>query len=171
MPLHKLAVFDLDLTLTTRHLWLELSYQDLGPRRLQRLSRNDWVTDQGGVDVFQPQRIRTLFRTFTDDGWRLGVSTFNLEHVARRFLEVFDLEHFIQPSMIIASDTPGAGNKATNWGLLLDRAGISRHAPVVGAYHDDSLRECSEVKAAFPDVQVNVVLSPLSSPHPRTHVL
>lgn len=74
-----LAIFDLDLTLTTRHLWNELGYHRRGAEDLAAQSREFWVRDLGGPEKFDSERLDVLFSDLAARGWLLALATYNRE--------------------------------------------------------------------------------------------
>lgn len=99
------AVFDLDLTLTTRHLWKDLFYHRRESAELWSQSRDMWIAEQGGPEEFEPPRLQSLFDSLTTDGFQLGIATYNKSAVARAFLHAFAWEDFFATELIQSRDT------------------------------------------------------------------
>lgn len=164
-----LAVFDLDLTLTTRHLWNELAYHRRGAEDLASQTRGRWVEDLGGAEAFDADRLARLFSDLVEHGCLLAIATYNREYVARAFLETFDLLPFFHKEGLYSRDTM-AGSKAGAIRRFAELCG-THPATVQGRYYDDSLEECEDVKALLSQFEVFHVERPLSAPDARSRSL
>jgi hypothetical protein len=164
-----LAIFDLDRTLTTRHLWNELGYHRRGAEDLAAQTREQWVEDLGGVARFDSERLAALFSDLAARGSLLAIATYNREHVARAFLRAFDLERFFHAHGLFSRDTL-SGSKAGAIRRFAELCG-THPATVQGRYYDDSLEECEDVKALFSQFEVFHVEQPLSAPDARVRRL
>jgi predicted phosphatase len=168
----KIALFDLDLTLTCRHLWKDLRYHRLGVANLQSKDVSIWVADQGGPTLFKPESLKKIFQDLREDGFDLGIATYNYEYVARQFLQTFNLLDYFRSDWIVARDTQGSGSKSDDWALILQRSGLGReHHSCEALYYDDSLGECMDVKQSFPWIKIHHVQRPLSSPAPDVRIV
>lgn len=162
----KIAVFDLDLTLTTRHLWMDLGYHRRGVEDLRTLERSHWVADQGGADSFQPERLQELFATLAGEGHAIGLATYNKDYVADCFLRCFDLLRFFTPAYMKSRED--GGPKAEHWRQIIAAAGTDA-AEVEGSYYDDSREECVDLKSEFPHFRIYHVERSLASPASIIH--
>jgi HAD superfamily phosphatase (TIGR01681 family) len=160
----RIAIFDLDLTLTTRHLWKDLGYHRRAAADLGSQTRETWLADLGGAESFEPERLRGLFDTLANDGFTLALATYNKETVARAFLDVFVLRSYFANEMILSRDTAD-GSKLEYSETLARRIGAAGLAGIRGLYFDDSREECENVKASAPHWRVFYVERPLSAPN------
>lgn len=167
----QIAIFDLDLTLTCRHLWKDLGYHRMSAEELKHQAVSRWVADQGGPSVFLPESLRKLFLDLRQSGFDLGIATYNYEHVARLFLETFDLLDYFRSEWIIARDTQGSGSKTDDWALIFQKYESGAGKPTKCLYYDDSQSECVEVKEKYSWIKVHHVLIPLCAPAPELRIV
>ncbi len=162
----KIAVFDLDQTLSVRHMWNELGYHRRGLSDLLSMSRMTWIQEQGGPEEFLPEKLTGLFRDLRDDGFELGLATYNKRHVAEAFLEVFEFRQFFREDYIMSRDD--GGPKSEHWIRILQASPAERFRDIQGVYYDDSLTECLELKKLLPHFQIHHVQKSLASPAAHT---